>query len=96
MLAQLALPLPIEDLRAILRAHGVVSAPLFGSYARGDQTPESDVDILVTVSADASLFDVIGAELELRDRTGVSFELLTAIREPFRPYIEPELVDLGV
>ena len=88
--------MPIEDLRAILRAHGVLRAQLFGSHARGDQTPDSDVDILVVVSADTSLFDVIGAQLELQDRTGVSFDLLTAVREPFRPYIEPELVDLGV
>lgn len=96
MPTELALPLPIDDLRTILRAHGVTRAQLFGSYARGEQTPDSDVDILVEVSADASLFDVIGAQLELQDRTGVGFELLTAIREPFRPYIEPDLVDLSL
>ncbi len=44
-----------EEIRQILQAHrdilreryGVQTIALFGSYARGDATPESDVDLLV-------------------------------------------------
>ncbi|GBC92393.1 hypothetical protein HRbin15_00863 [bacterium HR15] len=45
----------LAEIQAILRAHqaelreryGVRSISIFGSYARGEQTPESDVDLLV-------------------------------------------------
>lgn len=95
-LAELSLPIALDELRTILRAHGVLRAQLFGSYARGDQTTNSDVDILVDVAPGTSLFEIIGAQRELEDRTGVRFDIATAIREPFLPYIEPDLVDLGV
>lgn len=36
-----------EKIVPILRAHGVVHASVFGSYARGDYTDNSDVDVLV-------------------------------------------------
>jgi uncharacterized protein len=32
----------------VLKKHNVTRAGIFGSYARGEQTKESDVDILVT------------------------------------------------
>ncbi|MBI3958976.1 MAG: nucleotidyltransferase family protein [Chloroflexi bacterium] len=49
----------VEDIRRILRTHRselkeryhVEEIALFGSYARNEQTPESDVDILVTLGA---------------------------------------------
>ncbi len=49
----------VEEIRTILRAHqpelkksyNVEEIALFGSYARGDQTDDSDLDILVTLNA---------------------------------------------
>ena len=49
----------VEEIRTILRAHQsepknryhVEEIALFGSYARGEQTPSSDLDILVTLNA---------------------------------------------
>jgi uncharacterized protein len=35
-----------------LRARGIVHAALFGSVARGEQTPDSDVDILIKLAPD--------------------------------------------
>jgi len=42
-----------------LRARGVRHAALFGSLARGEAGPESDIDILIELDPDAS-FDVFG------------------------------------
>ncbi len=63
--------LSIAELRQIvlpvLRRHGVTRAGVFGSIARGEATPESDVDILVELDGQASLFDFIGIKLELEE-----------------------------
>jgi predicted nucleotidyltransferase len=45
-ITDLVLPISVDDLRQTLRAHGIVKASLFGSYARGEQTPQSDLDLL--------------------------------------------------
>ena len=37
----------LKEREADLRAHGVTHAALFGSVARGEQRPDSDIDILV-------------------------------------------------
>jgi predicted nucleotidyltransferase len=37
----------LKEREADLRAHGVMHAALFGSAARGEQRPDSDIDILV-------------------------------------------------
>jgi uncharacterized protein len=45
-----------------LRAKGVTSLAIFGSHARGDSRPDSDLDVLVEVAPDArfSMLDLIG------------------------------------
>ncbi|MCK4730476.1 MAG: nucleotidyltransferase domain-containing protein, partial [Candidatus Aenigmarchaeota archaeon] len=50
----------------ILTKNHVVRAGIFGSYARGEQKKNSDIDILIEVKAKKfSLFDLAGIELEL-------------------------------
>lgn len=51
----------------ILKAHGVKRAGIFGSYARGEQKEDSDVDILVEFERTISLFDFVGIKLDLED-----------------------------
>lgn len=63
---------------AILRAFGVRHASLFGSYARGDQRSESDIDLLVDLPPGASLFDVSRLGLALEDLLGRPVDLVTS------------------
>ncbi|GGI45808.1 putative nucleotidyltransferase [Agromyces flavus] len=49
----------------LARANRIRSVRVFGSVARGDETAESDVDLLVDPEADASLFDLAQFELDL-------------------------------
>lgn len=59
----------------------VLKAWLFGSYARGEQTPESDVDILVVFDQETgkgvSLLKHIGIALDLEDLLGKKVDLIT-------------------
>lgn len=45
LLTDVKLPISEKALANILSKHGVVEAKLFGSYARGQQRPDSDLDI---------------------------------------------------
>lgn len=62
----------------ILKRNGVIRAGVFGSYARGEATKKSDVDILIKVKAKKfSLFDLVRIELELKKALGKNVDLLT-------------------
>ena len=51
---------------------------VFGSVARGDNTPLSDVDLLVTPRPGCSLFDLGGLLEDLQDLLGCRVDLVTA------------------
>ncbi len=53
------------------------SVRLFGSAARGDERPESDIDFLVELEPDRSLLDLIGLENDLADLFGRKVEVVT-------------------
>jgi len=71
----------------ILRRYGVKRAGIFGSYVRGEETPESDIDVAVEFSGRKSLFDLVGIEQELSDALGIKVDLLT------EKSISPHLID---
>ena len=57
----------------------VVRAYIFGSYARGENGPDSDIDILVTFdrTAKVSLFDHVSMAYDLQDLLGMEVDLVT-------------------
>jgi predicted nucleotidyltransferase len=93
----------LEEIRSILRAHQpdlkkryhVEEIALFGSYARGEQTEASDLDILVTLSAPLG-WEFVDLHDYLAEMLETNVELLTrgAIdRKPLlRHFIEKDLI----
>lgn len=67
---------------------------VFGSYARGEQTPESDVDVLVRFHEGASLFDLVALGDYLESMLGCKVDILSerAIRPEIRQNIFANLV----
>jgi predicted nucleotidyltransferase len=66
-----------QQFAATLHAHGILSAAFFGSYARGEATPESDLDVLVTYPAGTTLFDVMKLQDELEQVSGRKVDLVS-------------------
>jgi predicted nucleotidyltransferase len=65
-----------EKVIPVLKLAGIKKAALFGSYVRGEQTYESDVDILVEYPKGVNLFDVAGIKIELENALGKSVDLI--------------------
>ena len=62
---------PINEIKEktlpILKRYGVTKAAVFGSFARGKAKKTSDIDILVEITKDISLFEFIGLKQELEE-----------------------------
>ena len=59
-----------QEVLAVAGRHHASNIRLFGSVARGEETPQSDIDLLVTLGADASLFDLVQLRRSLTDLLG--------------------------
>jgi hypothetical protein len=66
-----------DEIRALARRYGVTSVRVFGSMARGEATPESDVDLLVDVPEGVSGFQLGAMLMDLQDLLGRRVELVT-------------------
>ncbi len=86
-------PPSLAELRERLSAHlpGLAMAfhikalGLFGSYVRHEQTPQSDLDVLVEFDEPPSLFEFIRLENQLTDLLGVKVDLV--MKEALKPAI---------
>ena len=60
----------------ILRRYDVSKAALFGSTAKNQMQPYSDVDILVQIDSDISLLDFVGLKIELEQELKRSVDVV--------------------
>jgi predicted nucleotidyltransferase len=65
------------QVREILDRAGMRNAKLFGSSARGEDTENSDLDLLVEAPQGTTLYDLARVELELEALLGCKVEILT-------------------
>lgn len=91
MLAQLA-----PTLRAIARRHGATRVRVFGSFARGDAGPESDIDLLIDPGPERSAWFPAGLVLELEAATGRRVDVATpaGLHAGLRDRVMGEAIDL--
>jgi predicted nucleotidyltransferase len=78
----------------LVRRFGVVRLALFGSTARDEARPGSDVDIVVSFDGPATSRRYFGVQFHLENALGCSVDLVTekTLRPELRPFIEQEAV----
>lgn len=76
-----------KELLDLCKQHDISSLGLFGSYSRGQQTQDSDIDLLITFSKGKSLIDHIRAEKAFENLFGKKVDLIT--ERSLSPYIAP-------
>ncbi len=81
-----------EKATPVFKKYGVKRARIFGSFARGDARPDSDVDFLVEYSRPLG-FDYFSLREELKNQLGREVDLVTneSMNEFLRPYIVPDI-----
>ena len=77
-----------RQLLAAAEKYGATNVRVFGSVARGEDTPDSDIDILVDLSPRSSLITLGRLEREIRDVLGVPVDVVPA--EGLRPAVRAE------
>jgi predicted nucleotidyltransferase len=88
----------VETIRAELRAllpelkqrYPISYLGIFGSWARGEQRPDSDIDILVEFDGAVDLLDVAGLKADLEDHLGHRVDL--AQRKLLKPRLAPAIL----
>ncbi|HEU5254279.1 MAG TPA: nucleotidyltransferase family protein [Solirubrobacterales bacterium] len=79
-----------EDITRIAAAHGARNVRVFGSVPRGEATSTSDLDLLVEMSEDRSLFDLVALGDELEETLGVEVDVFT--EGSLSPYLRDRIL----
>ena len=66
-----------EDILRIAAQHGAHNVRVFGSVARGEARPDSDVDLLVELEPGRSLLDLGGLLMDLQTLLGREVDVVT-------------------
>lgn len=74
----LSIPVIKRTVSDLGKQYGADRMYLFGSYARGDATETSDIDIRIDPGHIRGLFQLSGLRLELENRLGLPVDLLTS------------------
>jgi uncharacterized protein len=75
----------------ILKRHGVTRAGVFGSCARGDMVPGSDINILVEIRQDISLLDFVRIKQEVAEALGQAVDLVEY--DALKPRLRDEILN---
>lgn len=65
-----------NEIRALVAAHRAAAPRIFGSVARGEDVPGSDLDLLVEFTDEASLLDEVALRLALTDLLRIEVDVV--------------------
>lgn len=92
MRPSIALQTHRDRIREIALSHRVTNVRVFGSVLSGEDTEDSDLDILVEPTKDTTMFDIARIQMELDALLDVSVDVLTpkGLPETFRQRVVDE------
>lgn len=81
----------LKEAEPALRARGIRHAAVFGSVARGEQRPDSDIDILVDFdpAARLTIYDYVGIKEYVSELFGGGVDVVS--HRGLKPYIKPRV-----
>ncbi len=74
-----------DALRDVVSPYDVRAVYLFGSFARGEENPQSDVDVRLECGPEVDYADLLDIQEQLEARLGRSVEIITNPLEFMRP-----------
>jgi predicted nucleotidyltransferase len=91
----------VKDLKSILaelralqpelkKRYPIKELGVFGSYVRGEQREDSDLDVLVDLGEGMTLIDLVRLQLAIGDALGVKVDL--AVKDALKPRIEKRIL----
>jgi predicted nucleotidyltransferase len=85
-----------DEIKAIVARHNGRSVAVFGSVARGDERPDSDIDFLVELAPSARPFEILAIGADLEAALGVKVDVGTpaSLRPRLRDEVLAEAVPL--
>ena len=78
--------------KGLLAAFGVDQVGLFGSYVREEQSPDSDIDILVHFKPEQETFDNLMFTYDLFENLFKGFKVEVVTNTGLSPYIGPQIL----
>jgi predicted nucleotidyltransferase len=86
----------LPEIRRIASRCGIGNVRVFGSVARGESGPASDIDFLVDLEPGRDLLDLIAAKQDLEDLLGRKVDIVTerSLSPYIREFITKDLVYL--
>ena len=79
-----------EQILAIAELHGAREVRVFGSVARGEATPTSDLDLLLEMGEERSLLDIIAIKQDLEEFLGCRVHVVT--EAAVSPYLREKVL----
>ena len=80
--------------KKLFEQNGLTFVGVFGSQSRGDQRPDSDIDIMIDFDKTKSLFELARINLALEVRLDMKVDLVQrgAVKPTLKPYIDRDLI----
>jgi predicted nucleotidyltransferase len=83
-----------DDIRRIATKHGAYNLRVFGSVARGEARPDSDIDLLIEKGPTTSSWFPAGLVLELEEMLGRRVEIVT--EKALSPYLRERVLSEAI
>jgi len=82
-----------KKISLILQEYGITYAGVFGSVARGEARPDSDIDLMIKMGKPLSLFSYMVFIRKIEESLGHKVDVVTegSLNKFVRPYIMPDL-----
>ena len=83
----------LHSIRSTLSEYGVQHIGLFGSYVRGEQSPDSDIDLLIDFEPGKEKFDNLMAVYDLFENLFRNEKVEVVTRNGLSPHIGPKVLE---